>query len=57
MGGELLYLAIRFGGGGENGAVSTGMGEGEGVVGKIKVGYGAGRAKTPPYLRHKDQSS
>jgi hypothetical protein len=48
VGGELLYLAVRFGGGGENGAVRTGMGEGEGVVGKIKGGYGAGRTKTPP---------
>lgn len=48
MGGELLYLAVGFGVGGENGAVITGMGEGEGVVGKIKGGYGAVRTKTSP---------
>jgi len=39
VGDELLYLAIRFGGGAENVAVSAGMGEGEGVVGKSKHGF------------------
>jgi len=58
-GGELLYLAITFGSRGEKGAVSTVMGDGEGVVGKSKGVYGAGRVttKTTPNQRHNDQSS
>lgn len=39
------------------GAVNTGMGEREGVVGQTMVVYGAGRGMTTPNMRHKYQSS